>query len=234
MLETLQNIDAEVFLFFNSAHCTFFDSFMSLYSGKFIWIPMYASLLLVMLGRFPLSKVLILLVGVALLITLADQICSSLIRPICERLRPSNPSNPLSEFVHIVNGYRGGAYGFPSCHAANSFALAAFAAVMLRRRSFTLFIITWAIINCYSRIYLGVHYPGDLIVGALIGSAIGYVCCRCSCAAWQSLLNRGRLYDAKPVLANIPAYRRVMSDRLNLMEIVGIFTIIAIILASLV
>ena len=109
MIETLQNLDSEVFLFFNQAHCPFFDSFMSLYSGKFIWIPMYAALLIVMLRRYPLIKVLFLLAGIALSITLADQICSSLIRPLCERLRPSNPDNPLAELTHIVDGYRGGA-----------------------------------------------------------------------------------------------------------------------------
>ena len=147
MIETLQNLDSEVFLFFNQAHCPFFDSFMSLYSGKFIWIPMYAALLIVMLRRYPLIKVLFLLAGIALSITLADQICSSLIRPLCERLRPSNPDNPLAELTHIVDGYRGGAYGFPSCHAANSFALAVFAALMLRRRGFTLFIMLWAAVN---------------------------------------------------------------------------------------
>lgn len=233
MLETLQNIDAEIFLFFNSVHCSFFDSFMSLYSGRFIWIPMYAALLIVMLRRYPLSKVIFLLVGIALSITLADQICSSVIRPVFERLRPSNLANPLSEFTHIVNGYRGGAYGFPSCHAANSFALAVFSAVLLRRRSFTFFIVLWAVINCYSRIYLGVHYPGDLLVGAVIGSLIGYLCCRGALTAWQFLADRKRLTDAQPLLAAVTVPTPRALHGLNLMEIVGILTVIAIILASL-
>lgn len=232
MIETLQNLDSEVFLFFNQAHCPFFDSFMSLYSGKFIWIPMYAALLIVMLRRYPLIKVLFLLVGIALSITLADQICSSLIRPLCERLRPSNLDNPLAELTHIVDGYRGGAYGFPSCHAANSFALAVFAALMLRRRGFTLFIMLWAAVNCYSRIYLGVHYPGDLIVGALIGSAVGCLCCFGALSAWRMFAARHRS-DRSPILhASDVALPRPLHS-LNLMEIVGFITVIAIILISL-
>lgn len=88
-------------------------------------------------------------------------------------LRPSNPENPLSEMVHIVGGYRGGSYGFPSCHAANSFALASFLILLFANRKLSLFIFVWAVLNSYSRVYLGVHYPGDLLVGAIIGTAAG-------------------------------------------------------------
>lgn len=86
---------------------------------------------------------------------------------------PSNPANPLSEMVHIVGGYRGGSYGFPSCHAANSFALASFLTLLFANRKLSLFIFAWAVLNSYSRVYLGVHYPGDLLVGAIIGTAAG-------------------------------------------------------------
>ena len=211
MIDALLELDNTVHLYLNSAHSPFFDHFMSLYSGRFIWIPMYAALLIIMLRRYPLSKVLILLIGIALSITLADQLCASFLRPVFQRLRPSNPDNPISDLVHIVNGYRGGAYGFPSCHAANSFALAVFAAGLLKRRSFSFFIIIWALINCYSRIYLGVHYPGDLIVGSIIGAVIGYACCRISLIASASVI------PSAPVLS-LPVLDRF---RLNIMEIVG-------------
>lgn len=227
MTDTLQNLDTSIFLFFNSAHCSFFDTFMSLYSGRFIWIPTYAALAFVMLRRYSLAKFLCLLVGIALSITIADQLCASVIRPAFERLRPSNLANPLSELTHIVNGYRGGAYGFPSCHAANSFALAVFAATMLRQRSFTVFILLWAVINCYSRVYLGVHYPGDLLVGAIIGSAVGYLCCRAALAVHNRFFSTGRFGGDTPVInLSSPA------PKLNLMEIVAIITIIYIIIAS--
>lgn len=86
---------------------------------------------------------------------------------------PLQSRNPLSEMVHIVWGYRGGSYGFPSCHAANSFALASFLILLFANRKLSLFIFAWAVLNSYSRVYLGVHHPGDLLVGAIIGTAAG-------------------------------------------------------------
>ncbi len=77
--------------------------------------------------------------------------------------------------VYIVNGYRGGSYGFPSCHAANSFGLALYVICTFRKRWLSLFIIAWAALNCYTRIYLGVHYPGDLLVGGIIGGFGGWM-----------------------------------------------------------
>ena len=229
MLETLQNIDSSIFLFFNGHHNPFFDSFMSLYSGRYIWIPMYAALLIVMLRRFPIAKVLLLLVGIGATIFIADQLCASVIRPIFERMRPSNLSNPLSELTHIVNGYRGGPYGFPSCHAATSFALATFAAIMLRQRGFTLFILTWAAINCYSRIYLGVHYPVDLIVGGLIGAAVGMIWYFITNGIYQALLSAGKIKSTRPPLYILPSFR----GGINLVEVVGVITLLIIIFISL-
>ena len=100
---------------------------------------------------------------------------ATLIRPYVERLRPSNLENPISDMVHIVNGRRGGRYGFPSCHAANTFGLAFFIWFLFRKRWLTVFMMGWALLTCYSRIYLGVHYPGDLIVGTLIGLFAAYI-----------------------------------------------------------
>lgn len=176
MLDTLIDIDTSVFLFFNGMHNSFFDSFMMMFSGRFIWVPMYAALLVMVARLFTLRQTIAILIGVALVITMADQTCATLIRPVVERLRPSNPANPLSALVHVINEYRGGSYGFPSCHAANSFALAAFMSMIFANRRFTAAILIWAAVNSYSRIYLGVHYPGDLLVGAAIGTACAAIC----------------------------------------------------------
>lgn len=232
MLEAINSLDTTIFIYFNSFHNEFFDSFMSLYSGRYIWIPTYAALLLMMLRRYPAVKVLCLLLGIALSIALADQICSSLIRPFFASLRPSNLDNPLSAVTHIVNGYRGGAYGFPSCHAANSFALAVFASSMIKQRSFTVFILSWAAINCYSRIYLGVHYPGDLIVGAIVGSIVGYACWALAEYSFKSLF-AAKAAGQRPPLLKTPIIPTAWSGRINLMEIVALSTIIFIIISSI-
>lgn len=166
-------IDSQLLLLANSSHSVWADQFMMMFSGKFIWVPMYVALVFIIFRQFGWRKALIVLVGVGLAITLADQICATLIRPYVERLRPSNLENPLSAFVTVVNGYRAGAYGFPSCHASNSFALVAFMSLMVPRRRLIVFLLLWAVVNCYSRMYLGVHYPGDILVGGCVGALCG-------------------------------------------------------------
>ena len=178
MIDFLNQIDTAVFQFFNGMHAPFFDRFMMLFTGRFIWIPMYAAILLVLLKTRGLKSAGIYVLGIALAITLTDQTCATYIRPLVERMRPSNLDNPLSAFTIVVDDYRGGDYGFPSCHSANSFALATFLAFLFRSRRIRMFIFGWAILNSYTRLYLGVHYPGDLLVGAIIGSAFGYLCYR--------------------------------------------------------
>ncbi|MBP3536299.1 MAG: phosphatase PAP2 family protein [Muribaculaceae bacterium] len=176
MIETLQNIDSQLLLFFNGYHTPFLDHFMMLFTGKFIWIPMYAAILPILFKKFRPGMAALLILGIVAAIALADQTCASLLRPYFHRLRPANLENPLSAFVTVVDGYRGGAYGFPSCHAANSLALATFLCLVVRRNFFVAFIFTWAAVNCYSRMYLGVHYPGDILVGGVIGAACGALC----------------------------------------------------------
>lgn len=171
-MDFIIDTDTSILLFFNSLHSAFFDTFFSVYSGRWVWIPLYAALLWAIWRTFSWRVALTITLSVVLVITLADQICATVIRPYVERIRPAQLTNPISPLVHIVNGYRGGQYGFPSCHAANSFALATFIAMLRIRRRIAVTIFIWAILNCYSRIYLGVHYPGDLLIGAIIGSGI--------------------------------------------------------------
>ena len=174
MTETLHRLNADLLLFFNSYHQEWCDNFMLLFTDRFTWIPLYVFIVGIIIHCYGWRRAPIIFVGVALTITLADQLCASVLRPMFKELRPSNPENPLSEFVTVVNGYRGGRYGFPSCHAANTFALTAFLYVIIPKRKFLVFTLVWALMNCYSRMYLGVHYPGDILAGAAIGSVIGY------------------------------------------------------------
>ena len=180
MIEYLSSLDNQLMLLLNGYHTGFMDRAMMMFTGRFIWIPMYIALFVVLFWSFRGRTLIFYLIGIALTITLADQLCATVIRPLVGRLRPSNLENPLSQFVYIVNSYRGGAYGFPSCHAANSFALAAFVTLVFRNRLISYVVVSWAIVNSYSRLYLGVHYPGDLLVGAVIGISIAYGCYRLS------------------------------------------------------
>lgn len=166
----LSDIDARLLLIVNGAHSPFFDSVMWCISGRWIWVPFYAVLAYLLFRRMSWQRASICLVTIGLIILAADQTCATLIRPEIGRLRPANLNNPLSSFVHVVNGYRGGRYGFPSCHAANTFALAVFMSLVIRHKWFTVMMFSWAFIVSYSRMYLGVHYFGDLFCGATIGS----------------------------------------------------------------
>lgn len=171
LLQQLVQMDTDLFLTLNSLHTAYLDPFMKLYSGKLIWAPLYASLVYVMWRNLSRRQLLCGLVAVALVILFADQVSATLIRPYVARLRPANLDNPIAPLVHIVDGYRGGRYSFPSCHAANTVGLAVYVALLLRHRTLTLFMLGWALLTCYSRIYLGVHYPGDLLVGSVVGIA---------------------------------------------------------------
>lgn len=166
----LSDIDARLLLIVNGAHSPFFDSVMWCISGRWIWVPFYAVLAYLLFRRMSWKRASICLVTIGLIILAADRTCATLIRPEIGRLRPANLNNPLSSFVHVVNGYRGGRYGFPSCHAANTFALAVFMSLVIRHKWFTVMMFSWAFVVSYSRMYLGVHYFGDLFCGATIGS----------------------------------------------------------------
>lgn len=166
----LSDIDARLLLIVNGAHSPFFDSVMWCISGRWIWIPFYVVLAYLLFRRMSWKRASICLVTIGLIILAADQTCATLIRSEIGRLRPANLNNPLSSFVHVVNGYRGGRYGFPSCHAANTFALAVFMSLVIRHKWFTVMMFSWAFVVSYSRMYLGVHYFGDLFCGATIGS----------------------------------------------------------------
>lgn len=164
--------DSSILLAVNGMHSSYFDTFMWLCSRKFEWIPFYLSILYVLFRNFNWRVVLYSLVAMGVILLLTDAVSSHFIRPVVARLRPSNLENPISEMIHIVDNHRGGRYGFPSSHASNSWGLVFFVGLLLRRRVLTTFLSCWALLLCYSRLYLGVHYPGDLLAGMLLGAVV--------------------------------------------------------------
>lgn len=175
MIETLASLDEQILFFFNGTHTPFLDETMSLITGKWIWIPFYLFLIDLLFKKLGPKYAALTLVAVTLAIVMTDQICASVIRPVIGRLRPCNPDNPIFQYITLVKGIQPGGYSWPSCHAANTFALATLLSCVMRSRKFTAFIFSWAIIVSLSRLYVGVHYPTDLLCGAAFGSVFGYL-----------------------------------------------------------
>ncbi|MFV0390373.1 MAG: phosphatase PAP2 family protein [Paludibacteraceae bacterium] len=167
MIEILDHIDKQWLLALNNDYPTFWDGLMMGFTEKLTWIPLYLSIIFILFKKWK-NQAWWIIIGLVLCVTIADQVASGLLKETVQRLRPSRDPQ-LEGMVEIVNGYRAGKYGFASSHAANSFGLAMLSTLIFRNRNYAIAIFLWAAINAYSRIYLGVHYPGDILTGMLIG-----------------------------------------------------------------
>lgn len=147
-----------------------YSAFWFFYSDKMTWIPFVAVILFCLFYRTHWRNALLLLIAIALLFFLSD-FCVASFKPLIGRLRPSHDES-IMNILHYVNGYHGGRYGFPSNHASNGFATATFLMLLYRKRMVTICAFLWAIGSCYSRMYLGVHFPTDILVGATLGTCI--------------------------------------------------------------
>lgn len=173
MLEQLDAWDRQALIFLNQFHADGLDPVVFYVTRTDFWIPLYAVLLYLIFKNYGKQGWLV-VVGIAVSILLTDQITSGFMKPYFERLRPSqNPE--LEGMLHLVNGYRGGLYGFASSHAANTTGIALFMFLLFRSKyRYIGLMFAWAGIMCYTRIYLGVHYPGDILVGIAVGLVSGY------------------------------------------------------------
>lgn len=174
MLESLKELDIQLFLFLNGLHSDFFDTIMWLASSKFTWVPLYAWFLWLLYKKHR-KDFWIVVLTVILMIIISDQLCN-LSKNGIMRLRPSNDPG-LMHKVHILKDYRGGPYGFYSGHASNAFAVAIFVILALKsRHKYILPVgLAFALLVSYSRIYLGVHYPLDILTGVVMGSLIAWL-----------------------------------------------------------
>jgi undecaprenyl-diphosphatase len=169
MIEYLLELDKEIFLLLNSFHSPLLDPVMLFITERAVWLPLYLYLTYLIFKDFGKDGWLV-LIGITLSIILADQITSSFMKPYFARLRPSyEPA--MQSVIHLVDDYKsGGKFGFASSHAANTFGTATFLFFIFRKaRPWIVLLFAWAALVTYSRVYLGVHYPGDIIVGSLIG-----------------------------------------------------------------
>ena len=170
----LNNWDHQLFLLLNGLHVDWLDPVMTFFSSERGWIPFYAVLLFLVFYKYRWKGLWVLL-GVIVVITCSDQISAHVFKPLFHRLRPCY--DPLIEdLVHLPKGKPGGHYGFISSHAANTFALASFIYMTMRQhyKKIGWLMFSWAAVVSYSRIYMGVHFPGDVICGAAVGLILGF------------------------------------------------------------
>ena len=186
MLEQLLHIDTEILLAINGWHAPWADQLMWIVSAKTTWIPLYVLLIGLLVWRYrqpastpikwlqkvPACVMMIVVIGLA--VGAADFIASGILKDLVARPRPTRVLE-LEGVLHLVNDYRSGQYGFVSSHAANTMAVALLFSLIWRNKIATFGLMLWVAANCYSRMYLGVHYPTDILGGLIVGSLVAVV-----------------------------------------------------------
>jgi undecaprenyl-diphosphatase len=163
------NIDADILLWINGHYAEWLDEVMWTVSQPRTWIWLYVLLVLLLIKKFRNWKIVLLaLVAFAVAVGLSDFTTSGIIKPLVCRLRPTH--EPAIDPLRLVRGYAGGLYGFCSGHAANTMAVALLFSLLYKDARVTVALMTWVALNCYSRMYLGVHYPSDILAGLIIGA----------------------------------------------------------------
>jgi undecaprenyl-diphosphatase len=167
-------LDKEWLLAVNGSDSLFLDRVAHVLTTALTWLPLYLSLLYIVIrNNENFRKVLCVLAGAGLCVLLAGSVDDLIVKPTVARWRPTHDPE-IGLLVDIVDGYRGGKYGFFSAHAANTFSIAIFFSLLMRQRMLTFFLVGYSLVNCYTRLYLGVHYPGDITVGLLWGGFVGW------------------------------------------------------------
>ena len=176
MLEELVKLDTELFIYLNGLGTQTWDAFWMFYTTKFNWIPFYALLLFLFYKRLSMKMFLFTLLVIVLMITFTDQITNLFKKVLVMRLRPCY-NTEINDIIRLVKSSCGGKYGYFSGHASNSMAVAVFTSLMLKSKYKYLpyLMVVWAIVMGYSRIYVGVHYPLDVISGMLLGIISGNI-----------------------------------------------------------
>ena len=176
MLESILDYERDLFLFLNGSHTMFWDQFMWLFSSKLAWMPVVLTFAFALLykNKERWKEILLIFVAIALVVTLCDQFASGFCKPFFARFRPTKHPDFMND-VCTVFDYRGGTYGFISSHASNAFGIATLMSLIFRNRWFSVVIFTWAIVNSYSRIYLGVHFISDIVPGIIVGILFGWI-----------------------------------------------------------
>ena len=178
-MEELIAFDKQLLLWLNGSESLFLDGLVKTLTTATTWIPMYLSLFyMVLKNNDNVRKVLLILACAGLCVFLAGSLNDLIVKPYIARWRPSRDTD-IAMLVDVVNGYRGGRFGFFSSHASNTFSIAIFFALVVRSRLLTTTLVLWSLLNCWTRLYLGVHFPGDILCGltwgAIVGTSVWYL-----------------------------------------------------------
>jgi undecaprenyl-diphosphatase len=172
-MEELIQFDKQLLLAVNGSDSLFLDGMVMALTKAATWIPLYLAMFYVVLRNNKVWQLIVLILACAGLCTLfAGSLDDLLVKPTVARWRPTHDPE-IGMLVDVVNEYRGGNYGFFSAHASNTFSIAVFFSLLFRHRIVTCFLVAYSFINCWTRLYLGVHYPGDILVGLLWGATVG-------------------------------------------------------------
>ena len=174
-METLSQYDSDLFLYLNGLHVDWMDKVMVLITNMWVWFPLYLLLIYWTVKQYG-RRCWWVFFAVALVVLCTDQLASHVCKPLFQRLRPCYNTD-FQYLIYLPKGLAGGRYGFVSSHAANTFGVATFLTPVLKkyRPWMAIVLFLWAFISSYSRIYIGFHYPGDILCGALLGTLIGLV-----------------------------------------------------------
>ena len=171
--QTIIDLDKQLLLWFNGSQSLYVDILVRTLTNALTWIPFYLSLFYVVIkNNENVQKILLVVGSAALCVVIAGTIDDTIVKPTVARWRPTHDPQ-IGLLVDIVDGYRGGKYGFFSAHAANTFSIAIFFWWLVRSRLLTTAMVIWSLTNCWTRLYLGVHYPGDIMVGLCWGACAG-------------------------------------------------------------
>ena len=170
-LQNILNLDKELFLYLNSFHNYFWDTIMLMITRKETWVPLYLTIVYFFIKNYR-SKSVLILIFLILTVVASDQI-SVLIKESVQRLRPVHEP-AIEHLVHNVFR-KGGLHGFVSSHATNMFGIFVFTSLIFKNKNYFFLMLFWAIVISYSRVYIGVHYPLDIIGGALLGWLLGWI-----------------------------------------------------------
>lgn len=171
-VDKILSFDTQLTLLINGSDSIWLDNFSMLCTKPWVWTPLYAALLYLLVRHIKRPTLWYVLGGVALCVLVCDQVSSSIIKPLVCRPRPTHDP-AIMHLVDTVNGYRGGAYGFFSSHAANTMSIAVLMSMIVRQRITTIALLLWSMLNCWTRLYLGVHFVGDILVGLVFGASVG-------------------------------------------------------------